>query len=119
MYSLVRIAIAAINVDKMVSFYNQVFDAQFQAIETGGGTFYAGQLAGLALTLIPNEVAQVDAKQNRQQLTFVVANLEEVLSKAVQAGGKKLVETLESPEGKQAAITDPDGNTIEFLEQPA
>ena len=116
MYNLVRIAIAASNVKAMVHFYEHVFDANFQSIKTEHATFYAGQIAGIALTLIPNTVAQVKAEQNRQQLSFVVADLEQVLALSEKAGGKNLIDLIDTPEGKQAAVTDPDGNTIEFLQ---
>lgn len=117
MYSLVRIAIAATKVNEMVHFYEQVFKAQFQSIKTEHATFYAGQMGGIALTLIPNSVAQVKAEQNRQQLSFVVDDIHKVLALAEKAGGKNLVDLIETPEGKQAAVTDPDGNTIEFLQK--
>jgi len=116
---LIRIALAATDVPAMKLFYEQVFEAGFEALETPGGIFYHGQIAGLALTLIPNTVAQVKAEQNRQQLSFLVDKLEPVLDKAELAGGQRHGDILSGPQGRQAAVLDPDGNTIEFLQQQA
>lgn len=113
---LLRIAIAAENLTAMQNFYNQVFNAQLQGVETEVGTFYQGQIAGLALTLVPNSLAKVEAKQNRQQLSFRVQDLDATLNQARQAGGAQHGEVLTAPEGRLGAVKDPDGNTIEFLQ---
>lgn len=114
---LLRIAIATEKMSAMQNFYDQVFAAQFQGMNTEAGTFYQGQIGGLALTLVPNSLARVEAKQNRQQLSFLVENIEETLKKATDAGGQQQGEVLSAPEGRLAAVTDPDGNTIEFLQK--
>ena len=117
MPTLIRIAIAATKIEEMRRFYNLVFEANFEVQATEMGNFYQGQLAGLALTLVPNTVAKVVAEQNRQQLSLLVDNVEAVLAKAEQSGGKRLGDVLSGPAGYQAAIIDPDGNTIELLQQ--
>ncbi|MBF2053239.1 MAG: VOC family protein [Candidatus Sericytochromatia bacterium] len=114
---LVRITLAATDLQAMKTFYDRVFQAGFEVQQTPAGAFYHGQIAGLALTLVPNTIAQVRAEQNRQQLSFLVPDLDAALSKAELAGGERHGEVLEGPQGKQAAILDPDGNTIEFLQQ--
>jgi len=113
---LLRIAIATQNLTAMQSFYNQVFNAQLQGVDTDAGTFYQGQIAGMALTLVPNSLAQVEAKQNRQQLSFMVQDLDVTLAHATSAGGLQQGDILTAPEGRLGAVTDPDGNTIEFLQ---
>jgi predicted enzyme related to lactoylglutathione lyase len=114
---LVRITLAATDLQAMKTFYEQVFQAGFEVQQTPAGAFYHGQIAGLALTLVPNSIAQVRAEQNRLQLSFLVADLEATLSKAELAGGERHGEMIAGPQGKQAAMLDPDGNTIEFLQQ--
>lgn len=113
---LIRIALAVTAPEKMQQFYNQVFQANLKAVETPSGTFYQGQLGNLALTLVPNSVAQIKAEQNRHQLSFWVDNLDASLRKVEAAGGKVMNEMIEGAEGKLVAISDPDGNTLELMQ---
>lgn len=116
---LIRIALAVTHLSEMVLFYNTLFQAELKPVKSGNYVFYSGQLGGIALTLIPNDIAQVKASQNRQQLSFLVPSIAEILAMAASSGGQLLGEIIESPEGKQAAVLDPDGNTIEFMERSA
>lgn len=114
---LIRIAISVTRMKAMKRFYNQVFNANLQAMETAAGTFYHGDFCGFALTLVPNSIAQIEASHNRQQFTILVDDIEELLAKAEAAGGQRHGEVMAGPEGKQAGILDPDGNTIEIMER--
>ncbi len=114
---LVRIALAVTRMQAMRHFYNQVFKTEFEAVETPEGTFYQGHLGDLLLTLVPNTVAKIEARQNRHQLTFWVEDIQATLRLAVQSGGVKMQQSMESEAGTLLAILDPDGNTIEFIQR--
>ena len=113
---LVRIALATTRMAAMRHFYNQLFDAKLEAVNTPEGTFYQGEIGQLLFTLVPNDVAKVEARQNRHQMPFWVEDIEKTLHAAIQAGGVKMQQSLETSSGKLLAILDPDGNTLEFIE---
>lgn len=117
-FALDRITVATLNMKAMVKFYEKVFDASLQAKSAYGTTLYEGSLANLNLLLCPNEVAKVQAEQNRHQLRFIVTDVEETLRRAWDAGGSLEGDIVEDAGEKVAAVRDPDGNTIEFR-QPA
>ena len=110
------ITISAVNVEAMVNFYNQVFDAGLEPFAAFGTTLYRGQLAGLRLVFCPNDFLGIQAEKNRQQLTFSVPHVEATIKTAVDAGGRQVGEVSQSPDQKVGSIADPDGNTIELVE---
>ncbi len=113
---LLRVAIAVSKEQEMLGFYNQVFQADLQPLPTEAGTFYHGQIGQLALTFVPNSLAQVEATQNRHQLSFLVTDIKASIAAAQEAGGQHIGELNIGSEGTIGAISDPDGNTIEFFE---
>ena len=113
---LLRVAIAVSKEQEMLRFYNQVFKAELQPLPTEAGTFYHGQIGQLALTFVPNSLAQVEATQNRHQLSFLVADIKAVIADAADAGGQQVGELNIGSEGTIGAVSDPDGNTIELFE---
>lgn len=114
---LVGLTIAAVNMDKMVQFYNAVFDARLKAtVHIGAEQFYAGALCGMKLTFCPNTIAGVIAEQNRQQFRFRVADIEAVMAAGLANHGGEINPIDEYKGAKVASLADPDGNTIEFVE---
>ena len=111
-----KITIAPINVKKMVQFYNAVFDTNLKPFEAIGTTFYNGQLAGIDLLFCPNEILDIKAEKNRQQLSFVVEDIKAVIQKVQANGGGLMGELQEGAQGKACGVTDPDGNSIELVE---
>jgi predicted enzyme related to lactoylglutathione lyase len=112
---LEQIILATTNMAGMVSFYNEVFDAQLIGHEPMMGViFYNGKLAGIPMQLCPNEVAQVEAKQNRQQFYFSTDDLDATLTAALAHGGMQIAEIAETEDGRLVGIYDPDGNSIIF-----
>lgn len=116
--SIHRITVAVTHMEKMVAFYNAVFAAELTPFEPFEGvTMYRGQLAGINLLFCPNQVAQVQAQQNRQQFNFWVDDVFKVMQVALKAGGTQL----DAPKIVESIITgsvyDPDGNSIEFVQQ--
>ena len=113
-FQLEGITIAPVAVKEMVTFYNGVFEAGLTGFPAAGTTFYRGELAGLRLLFCPNELLQIEAEKNRQQLSFMVDDIEAVVKTAVFHGGTILQEISTMPAGKAAGITDTDGNSIEL-----
>ncbi len=103
--------------EEMAAFYNQVFVAGLERIESGSLTLFRGTLAGIPLLLCPAEIAGIDAKQNRLQLRFEVEDLQSVLRAAVENGGELLGEPDDGDGEVRAAVRDPDGNSIEFVQR--
>ena len=114
--NLTKITIAPVNVDEMVQFYDAVFDTQLKPFEAMGTTLYNGRLAGIPLLFCPNEILGIKAEKNRQQLSFSTNDFDGVVQKALANGGAMLGEVQEGPQGKACGITDPDGNSIELIE---
>ncbi len=102
----------------MVHFYNSVFAADLQPFEALGTTLYRGQIAGLRLIFCPNDLLNIQAEKNRQQLSLAVDDLDELLRLALTNGGSQTHEISEGPTGRACGIADPDGNTIELTEVP-
>jgi predicted enzyme related to lactoylglutathione lyase len=110
-----NITIAATRIDTMAAFYNAVLETNFQPIELfPGTTAYHGILAGIPVLLCPNSVAQVDAKQNRQQFDFLVDDVQATLDTALAHGGTTLQPVQEHNNTIIASVYDPDGNSMVF-----
>ena len=108
---LAGVTIATTNIEPMNRFYNAVFDAHLEPFAAYGTTLYRGHLAGLELVLCPNDLLQIAAEKNRQQLRFVVDDIEQVVATAVAHGGGLIGEMTQIAAG----IVDPDGNSIELV----
>jgi predicted enzyme related to lactoylglutathione lyase len=109
-----RITLAVNNMDEMVEFYNEVFDAH---LKPEPPVFFTGRIGDVELLLCPNDIAGVVAQQNRHQFRFVVENLEKVLLQVEQFGGQPLGDVEKHNGEKLAGARDPDGNTIEFVQR--
>lgn len=112
-FKLRKITIAVTNIDKMVSFYNNIFNCNLKKVEAYGTSLYQGKLAGINLLLCPNEIANVKAQQNRQQFDIEVNDIETCLKKVADSFGQ-IMEPYNN-EIKSASIIDPDGNTIVII----
>lgn len=110
---LAGVTIAATNMDLMQRFYNAVFTANLKPFDAYGTTLYRGKLAGVELVLCPNDLLQIEAQKNRQQLRFAVEDVAVVVATAVAHGGH-LISTITT---KAGGIVDPDGNSIELVRQ--
>jgi predicted enzyme related to lactoylglutathione lyase len=114
---LENITLAVDDMDTMLRFYNAVFDCDLQPYQPFGDVRgYRGTLAGLEFVMVPNSIARVDARQNRQQLQFAVEDVEAIIDRAIGNGGTPLDEA-EIRRGRMSgAVYDPDGNSIVFVE---
>lgn len=111
---LTGVTIAAANMALMCRFYDGVFVANLKPFDAYGTTLYRGNLAGVELVLCPNDLLQIEAPKNRQQLQFAVDDVAAVVATAVAHGGTLIGEITAEAGG----VVDPDGNSIELVCQP-
>ncbi len=100
----------------MVRFYNSVFACDLQPFGALGTTLCRGQIAGLRLIFCPNDLLEIKAEKNRQQRSFAVDNLDEIVRLALDNGGSQTQDIADGPTGRTCGIADLDGNTIELTE---
>ncbi len=114
---LSSIAIRVANVETMVAFYSEAFQIQFQEITTYGIRSQFAELGGMTLKLVPIR-DEADFKGFPiHQPGFVVPNVQDVIDIAIKHGGRQEGRTLRAGGKVQAAIRDPDGNTIELYSE--
>ncbi len=110
---LVRITLAATQLEPTVAFYDAVFDARLRKLE--GLPMYLGSMLGHELLICDNRIASVDARQNRHQFRIAASDLAAVQTKAESAGGRVI--NRGSQNGREViGVQDPDGNTYEFIQ---
>ncbi|MEO5931124.1 MAG: VOC family protein [Candidatus Kapaibacterium sp.] len=112
-FRVARVTYAITNVEKMVAFYENVFQMKFESFDGGGTKLYSGMLLGQNTLFCPNTLAGVVAEQNRLQYDIVVSDIDGVAARVRASGGKVREEN--TVEGRKTmTIVDPDGNTIIF-----
>jgi len=112
---LTQMTLATTRTAEMVKFYDTLFGTGLQPTEAYGTRLYNGNLAGISLTICPNEIAGVQAEQSRHQLAFRVADLTAFLLRVESVGGSLETPLTDDPP-TQAILRDPDGNTIQLLQ---
>ena len=112
--ALAQITLATTNTAAMVAFYNALFAADLQPIQTFGANLYRGVLHDVPFVICPNTLANVQAQQNRHQFSYTAADLQMVVEQAIKAGGRLHSELQSDEQGLSATVLDPDGNTIVF-----
>jgi len=118
MPSISSIAVRVSNIDAMVAFYSEAFQVQFREVETYGIYSQFGEVDGITLKFVPIR-DDVDFKCFPvHQPGFVVADVEAVIDLAIKHGGRQEGKVVQSDGRTQAAIRDPDGNTIELYSEP-
>lgn len=111
-----RITVAVFNETEMKSFYENVFDIEFETINNPGFNLYVGDWGGLEIQFCPAEIAKNTATQNRHQFHIDVKEIDSVLKKVKKFGGSVTEDVVLNENIKQASITDPDSNTIVLQE---
>lgn len=106
---LVEVGLTANDVPAMIRFYDELFGARLEALPAYGTTFYRGTLHGVRFVIAPNDLAGVEADQNRHQFVYETSDLRAVLEAAMRAGG-----VVRDEADGAATVLDPDGNTIVF-----
>lgn len=114
MAKISSIAFRVYNMDAMLAFYSEAFDIQFQEVDTYGIQSRFGDVDGITLKFVP--IRESDDFKNFpiHQPGFVVPDVETVISLALKHGGRQEGQTVQAEGKTQAAVRDPDGNTIEL-----
>ncbi len=111
------LAIRTSNVEAMLNFYSQAFQVEFREVSTYGISSQFGEINGITLKLVPIR-DEADFKNFPvHQLGFVVPDVEAVIALALQHGGRQEGRLIRTEGKTQAAIRDPDGNTIELYSE--
>jgi catechol 2,3-dioxygenase-like lactoylglutathione lyase family enzyme len=101
----------------MLSFYSEAFQVQFQEVITYGLRSQFGELDGVTLKFVPIREREDFAGYPIHQLGFTVPDVETVIDLALQHGGKQEGKLIRRDGNTQAAVRDPDGNTIELYSE--
>ena len=115
-YQIQGLTMAITNMEAMLDFYMNLFEMKFIEKSMFGTKMYSGIWSGLNLLFCPAELARIAANQNRHQFDIIIENIDAVIVKAEQLGGKKMSEVVEDENSKSVGIYDPDGNSILFVE---
>jgi catechol 2,3-dioxygenase-like lactoylglutathione lyase family enzyme len=117
MTNLFSVAMRVANLQAMLNFYSRAFGVQFHAVDTYGIRSQFGNVNGITLKFVPiRDEADFD-NYPVHQLGFVVSNVEAVIALALQHGGREEGKVLRHEGKTQAAVRDPDGNTIELYSE--
>jgi catechol 2,3-dioxygenase-like lactoylglutathione lyase family enzyme len=118
MPSLNSLAFRVANMDAMLAFYSEAFGIRFKEVETYGIRSQFGELDGMTLKFVPIR-DEADFKNFPiHQPGFRVEDVEAVVACALRHGGRQEGQTLRREGSIQAAVRDPDGNTIEVYSNP-
>ena len=117
MPKLSSIAFRVHNLDAMLAFYSEAFQVEFQEVDTYGIRSQFGDLDGMTLKFVPIRESDDFKGFPVHQPGFVVPDVEAVIAIAIKHGGRQEGQTLRADGRVQAAVRDPDGNTIELYSE--
>jgi predicted enzyme related to lactoylglutathione lyase len=111
------IAMRVSRMDAMLAFYSEAFGIRFQEVIIGPFKSQFGELDGLTLKFVPiRDEVDFDGYAVHQ-LGFSVQDVEHVIALAIRHGGRREGDVIVNDEGVNAAVRDPDGNTIELYSE--
>lgn len=106
------------HLEPMLDFYRESFGIRFRQVDTFGIESWFGELDGLLIKFVPiREGADFEGYPFHQP-GFRVADVRKVIALAEKYGGRKEGPIRQSEGETQAAVRDPDGNTIELYQRP-
>jgi predicted enzyme related to lactoylglutathione lyase len=117
MPTISSIALRVHHLDAMMSFYSQAFQVQFQEVSTYGIRSQFGEVNGITLKLVPIRESTDFIDFPVHQLGFAVSDVEAVIALATQHDGRQEGQIIRNGGKMQAALRDPDGNTIELYSE--
>lgn len=112
--AIVRIALAVVDMPGAVRFYDAVLGAGLSSVGSRG--MYEGNLGGVTLLLVPNDLADLVPGRSMHMLRFAVEDLDATVAAAISAGGKVVNDLAGQPGSRVAAVTDTDDNVLELVE---
>lgn len=116
MISVDKITLAVDNMAAMRNFYGGALGVSFVAVEMYGRQLYQSKSGSIEILLCPKDLAQVTADHNTVQLRFVVPKLTRAYESALKNGGVPLTPPQQVGGTLQAALRDPDGNSLELIQ---
>ena len=117
MTNISSVAMRIANMEAMLDFYSQAFGVKFREVNTFGILSQFGEVDGITLKFVPIRDDADFKNYPVHQLGFVVPDVEAVIALALQHGGRE-EGTLIRKQGRiEAAVRDPDGNTIELYSE--
>jgi catechol 2,3-dioxygenase-like lactoylglutathione lyase family enzyme len=117
MPTISSIAFRVYNMDAMLAFYSEAFNVSFQEVDTYGIRSQFGDVDGITLKFVPIRESDDFQKFPVHQPGFVVPDVEAVIACALKHGGRQEGQTIRADGRVQAAVRDPDGNTIELYSE--
>jgi predicted enzyme related to lactoylglutathione lyase len=103
--------------DAMMKFYSEAFQVQFRGVDTYGIRSQFGELGGITLKFVPIRDSTDFEGYPFHQIGFMVPDVEAVIALALKYGGQREGEVIRDGDRIQAAVRDPDGNTIELYSE--
>lgn len=117
MPSISSIAFRVHNMEAMLNFYSEAFQVRFREVDTYGIPSQFGDMDGITLKFVPIRDDTDFKGFPVHQPGFVVPDVEAVVALAVKHGGRPEGQIIRSNGQIQAAVRDPDGNTIELYSE--
>ena len=117
MSTISSIAFRVYNLEAMLNFYTEAFQVQFRELDTYGIRSQFGELNGITLKFVPIRDDADFKGFPVHQPGFVVPDVEAVIAIALKHGGRQEGQTIRAGGNMQAAVRDPDGNTIELYSE--
>jgi predicted enzyme related to lactoylglutathione lyase len=116
MSKLSSLAIRVANMNSMLAFYAEAFQVQFQEVDTYGIRSQFAELNGITLKFVPIRDEADFKGYPIHQPGFMVTDVQSVIDIAQKHGGRQEGQTIRVDGKLQAAVRDPDGNTIELYQ---
>jgi predicted enzyme related to lactoylglutathione lyase len=114
MPTISSVAMRVYNLEAMLAFYSEAFQVRFREVDTYGIRSHFGEVGGITLKFVPIRDSADFRGFPVHQLGFAVADVEAVIALAIKHGGKQEGRLIRTEGEVQAALRDPDGNTIEL-----
>ena len=111
------VAMRVYNMEAMLRFYSEAFQVQFREVDTYGIQSQFGELNGITLKFVPIRDSADFKEFPVHQLGLTVSDVEGVIALALQHGGRQEGQIMRAEGRTQAAVRDPDGNTIELYSE--
>ena len=117
MPNISSIAMRVANLEAMLNFYSQAFGVKFHEVNTYGIRSHFGEINGITLKFVPIRDEADFENYPVHQMGLIVADVEAVIALARQHGGREEGKVIRKEGKTQAAVRDPDGNTIELYSE--
>lgn len=115
-YKLLKITVACNDISAMTVFYSSVFNVEFDEHDFGFKV-YSTKIGDINFLFCPNDIAGVEAKQNRHQFDYITNEIEKIIERGLASGGSIHSELLKTDTESTVTLFDPDGNTMNFIQR--